>query len=95
MGGIGKRSNAAVMDVQTLNEFSESVEFNQILMTGSSSEEDQVLANPLPGKAGRWNKRRGRKPGPKRSDEEIAAIRAKRALKKERIIASGGEWPPN
>ena len=78
-----------------LNEFSESVEFNNILNTGSSSEEDQVLANPLPGKAGRWSKRRGRKPGPKRSDEEIAAIRAARALKKQTIRASGGEWPPN
>eukprot|EP00986_Skeletonema_menzelii_P001766 scaffold488_cov142-Skeletonema_menzelii.AAC.5 len=78
-----------------LNEFSESVEFNNILNTGSSSEEDQVLANPLPGKAGRWSKRRGRKPGPKRSDEEIAAIRAARALKKQTILASGGEWPPN
>ena len=78
-----------------LNEFSESEEFNKILMTGSSSEEDQVLANPMPGKAGQWSKRQGRKPGPKRSDEEIEAIRAARALKKERIIASGGEWPPN
>ena len=78
-----------------LNEFSESAEFNNILITGSSSEEDKVLANPLPGKAGRWSKRRGRKPGPKRSDEEIAAIRAARALKKQTILASGGQWPPN
>jgi len=80
---------------QKLNEFSNSVEFNKILLTGSSSEEDQVLANPLPGKAGQWSKRRGRKPGPKRSDEEIAQIRAARALKKKTILASGGEWPPN
>lgn len=79
---------------QKLNEFSNSDEFHKILMTGSSSEEDKVLANPLPGKAGKWSKRRGRKPGPKRTDEEIAKIRAERALKKQTILASGGKWPP-
>lgn len=80
---------------QKLKEFSNSDEFHKILLTGSTSKEDQVLANPLPGKAGKWSKRRGRKPGPKRTDEEIAKIRAERALKKQTILASGGEWPPN
>jgi len=80
-----------------LNEFAESEAFRDIVMTGAAAkeEEDRVLANQPPGQAGRWNKRRGRKPGPKRSEEEIARIRAERAKKKERILASGGVWPPN
>jgi len=66
------------------------------LTTGSpDAREDQVLTNLPKGKAGRWEKRRGRKPGPKRTDEEIAQIRAERAAKKERILAEGGVWPPN
>lgn len=78
-----------------LNNFAESDAFKQIVSAGGSSEQDEVLANPMPGRAGKWNKRRGRKPGPKRSDEEIAKIRAERAMKKEKIIAMGGQWPPN
>lgn len=83
--------------VQRLQCFAESAEFKQIVLTGSASaeEEDKVLANKPPGKAGKWNKRQVRKPGPKRTDEEIAAIRAERAKKKEMILASGGQWPPN
>ena len=83
--------------VQRLQGFAESAEFKQIVLTGSASaeEEDKVLANKPPGKAGKWNKRQVRKPGPKRTDEEIAAIRAERAKKKEMILASGGQWPPN
>mmetsp|Transcript_25247 Transcript_25247/g.54370 ORF Transcript_25247/g.54370 Transcript_25247/m.54370 type:complete len:468 (+) Transcript_25247:2-1405(+) len=74
-----------------LNEFAESHEFEEIIRTGgASSEEDKVLANlPL-----RKGKRRGRRPGPKRTEEEIAQIRAKRAMKKETILADGGVWPP-
>lgn len=79
-----------------LNEFAESHEFKEILRTGNNaSGEDEVLTNLPKGKAGRWEKRRGRKPGPKRTDEEIAQIRAKRATKKKRILAEGGVWPPN
>lgn len=80
-----------------LSEFAESAEFKKIAVTCSSSspEEDKVLANSLPGKAGRWDKRRGRKPGPKRTEEEIATIRAARAHKKQMILASGGKWPPS
>mmetsp|Transcript_82244 Transcript_82244/g.166650 ORF Transcript_82244/g.166650 Transcript_82244/m.166650 type:complete len:397 (-) Transcript_82244:1468-2658(-) len=82
--------------VNKLNEFAESEEFKTILTTGSpDAREDQVLTNLPKGKAGRWEKRRGRKPGPKRTDEEIAQIRAERAAKKERILAEGGVWPPN
>mmetsp|Transcript_23220 Transcript_23220/g.64375 ORF Transcript_23220/g.64375 Transcript_23220/m.64375 type:complete len:475 (-) Transcript_23220:1945-3369(-) len=84
------------MAVQKLNEFAESQAFKDILRTGSgNSGEDKVLTNLPKGKAGKWGKRRGRKPGPKRTDEEIAQIRAERAAKKERILAEGGKWPPN
>ncbi|KAL7550308.1 hypothetical protein ACHAWF_013548 [Thalassiosira exigua] len=79
-----------------LSEYAESDEFEEVVLAGGSSDEDKVLANPLPG--GRDRKRggrRGRKPGPKRSDEEITRIRAERAEKKARILASGGQWPPN
>uniref|UniRef100_A0A7S4EHY8 tRNA-dihydrouridine(47) synthase [NAD(P)(+)] n=1 Tax=Pseudo-nitzschia australis TaxID=44445 RepID=A0A7S4EHY8_9STRA len=82
--------------VRKLKEFAESQGFKEILRTGSAnSEEDKVLTNLPKGKAGVWGKRRGRKPGPKRSEEEIAKIRADRAAKKERILAEGGVWPPN
>jgi len=82
--------------VKKLNEYSESHDFKEILRTGSAnSGEDEVLTNLPTGKAGRWEKRRGRKPGPKRTDEEIAQIRAGRAAKKERVLAEGGVWPPN
>ena len=75
--------------------YAESNEFATILQTGSGNpEEDKVLANLPKGKAGKWEKRRGRKPGPKRSEEEIAQIRAERAAKKARILAEGGVWPP-
>ena len=81
--------------VNKLAEFSESYEFKEIVRTGNIvSEEDKVLTNLPKGKAGRWEKRRGRKPGPKRTDEEIAEIRAERAAKKARILAEGGVWPP-
>ena len=78
-----------------LTEFAESHEFQEIVRTGNiSSGEDKVLTNLPKGKAGRWEKRRSRKPGPKRTDEEIAQIRAERAAKKARILAEGGKWPP-
>ncbi|VEU41976.1 unnamed protein product [Pseudo-nitzschia multistriata] len=81
--------------VQKLNIFAESQDFKRILTTGSVNEgEDKVLSNLPKGKAGKWGKRRGRKPGPKRTEEEIAQIRAERAAKKERILAEGGTWPP-
>ncbi len=86
---------------QKLETLAESHEFREILVNGSAdanTKQDQVLTN-LPtnakkGKAGRWEKRRGRKPGPKRTDEEIAKIRLERKMKKERILAEGGVWPP-
>ena len=82
-----------------LNDFAQSHKFKEIILHGTDTDdmkEDKVLANTPSGKAGgKWTKRRGRKPGPKRSEEEIAMIRAKRALKKEKILASGGIWPPN
>lgn len=82
--------------VQKLKDFAESADFKQIVLTGSvSAEEVKVLANKPPVKAGKWNKRQVRKPGPKRTDEEIAALRAARAKKKEMILADGGVWPPN
>lgn len=86
-------SNADAVD--KLNKVAESHEFKQILEKGNSSDrEDEVLTNLPKGKAGRWEKRRGRNPGPKRTDEEIAAIRAERAAKKAKILAEGGVWPP-
>jgi len=86
---------------QKLATLAESREFREILVNGSAdanTKQDQVLTN-LPtnakkGKAGRWEKRRGRKPGPKRTEEEIAKIRLERKMKKERILAEGGVWPP-
>jgi tRNA-dihydrouridine synthase 3 len=82
--------------VHKLNEFAESHEFNEIIRTGNTaSKEDTELTNLPKGKAGKWEKRRGRKPGPKRTDEEVAQIRAERAAKKERVLAEGGVWPPN
>jgi len=81
--------------VQKLTEFAESYEFQEIVRTGNvASEEDKVLTNLPKGKSGRWEKRRGRKPGPKRTEEEIAQIRAERSVKKARILAEGGKWPP-
>ena len=81
--------------VQKLNALAESHEFKEILLTGSANQgEDTVLTNLPKGKAGKWEKRRGRKPGPKRSEEEVAAIRAGRAAKKATILAEGGVWPP-
>ena len=84
--------------VNKLKKLSESHEFKKILENGSTSthegEEDQVLTNLPKGKAGKWEKRRGRKPGPKRSEEEISRIRAERAAKKAQILSEGGIWPP-
>ena len=81
--------------LKKLNEFSESTEFKTILKNGSAnSREDQVLTNIPKGEAGKWQKRRGRKPGPKRTEEEIAQIREERAEKKAKILAEGGVWPP-
>ena len=81
--------------VRKLGAFAEGHDFKEILSTGSvNSGEDKVLTNLPKGKAGKWEKRRGRNPGPKRSDEEIAQIRAERAAKKARILAEGGVWPP-
>lgn len=81
---------------EKLNEYGESHAFQDILRFGSANaEEDKVLTNLPKGKAGKWEKRRGRKPGPKRTDEEIAQIRAKRAAKKALILSEGGVWPPN
>jgi len=79
-----------------LNNIAEGSEFLQILVRGNDpSGEDEVLTNLPKGKAGKWEKRRGRNPGPKRTDEEIAAIRAKRAEKKAMILAEGEFWPPS
>lgn len=80
-----------------LESLAESALFKDILQNGNIKEEqDEELANlPSKGKAGKWEKRRRRNPGPKRTDEEIAKIRAERAAKKERILAAGGAWPPN
>lgn len=79
-----------------LNNIAEGSEFQQILVRGNDpSGEDEVLTNLPKGKAGKWEKRRGRNPGPKRTDEEIAAIRAKRAEKKAMILAEGEFWPPS
>jgi tRNA-dihydrouridine synthase 3 len=87
-------SNSAA--IQKLQTFAESPEFKQIVLTGGAiAEEDKVLANKPPGREGKWNKRQVRKPGPKRSEEEIAALREQRAKKKDMILAAGGEWPPN
>ena len=81
--------------VRKLTTLSESHEFKEIQRLGTAaSGEDKVLTNLPKGKAGKWEKRRGRKPGPKRTEEEITAIRAKRAAKKARILAEGGVWPP-
>jgi len=82
--------------VRKLTSVAEGHEFQQILVEGNNEEkeEDQVLTN-LPEAKGRWAKRRGRNPGPKRTEEEIAAIRAQRAAKKSNILAEGGVWPPN
>jgi tRNA-dihydrouridine synthase 3 len=78
-----------------LSNVAESIEFKHILEEGYLIDcEDQVLTNLPKGKAGKWEKRRGRKPGPKRSEEEIASIRAARAAKKAKILAEGGIWPP-
>jgi hypothetical protein len=89
-------SDSNAVAIRKLQTFAESPEFKQIILTGGTAvEEDEVLANKPPGREGKWNKRQVRKPGPKRTEEEIAAIRAQRAKKKEMIIAMGGEWPPN
>jgi len=81
--------------VHQLKLLAESDEFKDILINGSSSqEEDKVLTNLPKGKAGKWEKRRGRNPGPKRSEEEIAQIRAERAAKKAKYLAEGKAWPP-
>jgi tRNA-dihydrouridine synthase 3 len=81
---------------QKLNEFAESHAFQEILRTGSAnSGKDEVLTNLPKGKAGKWEKRRGRTPGPKRTEEEIAQVRAERAAKRERVLAEGGVWPPS
>jgi len=81
--------------VRKLAAIAESNEFKEILRNGSANlGEDKVLTNLPKGKAGKWEKRRGRNPGPKRSDEEIAQIRGERAAKKERILGEGGVWPP-
>ena len=83
--------------IEKMEQYAESAEFKQIVMTGGNiEEEDKVLANKPPGKSsGKWLKRQVRKPGPKRTEEEIQIIRAERAKKKQTILANGGEWPPN
>uniref|UniRef100_A0A7S0C769 tRNA-dihydrouridine(47) synthase [NAD(P)(+)] n=1 Tax=Proboscia inermis TaxID=420281 RepID=A0A7S0C769_9STRA len=83
--------------VHKLTAFAESHDFNEIVMNGSAvnSDEDEELTNlKAKGVPGIRGKRQGRKPGPKRSDEEIAQIRAQRAAKKAGILADGGIWPP-
>jgi len=88
-------SDSDQVALKKLTEFAESNEFKMILENGgANSREDQVLTNLPKGKAGKWEKRRGRKPGPVRTPDEIAQIRAERAAKKERILAEGGVWPP-
>jgi len=82
--------------IQKLIAIAEGHEFQQITRTGGSgSGEDKVLTNLVPNKKkGKWTKRRGRNPGPKRTEEEISRIRAQRAAKKAKILAEGGVWPP-
>ncbi len=84
--------------VQKLKVLAESDEFKHILFNGGSSpKEDKVLTNmPIVGKkaTGNWQKRRGRNPAPKRSEEEISQIRAERAAKKANYLAEGKPWPP-
>ena len=89
-------SDSDIDAVNKLQKVAESNDFKDILAQGHSltGREDTVLTNLPKGKAGKWEKRRGRKPGPKRSDEEIAEIRAQRAAKKAKILAEGGTWPP-
>lgn len=82
--------------VKKLQQLAESHKFKEILLNGGSKEkEDEVLTNLPKGKAGKWEKRRGRKPAPKRTEEEIAKIRAERAAKKKRILEEGGVLPYN
>jgi len=82
--------------INRLNIIAEGHEFQKILLLGNDiSAEDVVLTNLPKGKAGKWEKRRGRNPGPKRTEDEITAIRANRAEKKAKILAEGGVWPPS
>lgn len=88
-------SDSDAAAIQKLEQFAVSDEFTRIVLAGNITiEEDVVLANAVPGKTKRM-KRQVRKPGPKRTEEEITSIRAKRAKKKEMILARGGVWPPN
>ena len=88
-------SNSNTDAIKRLSRLAESHEIGHIIAQGVATEkEDQVLTNLPKGKAGKWEKRRGRNPGPKRTEEEIAQIREKRAAKKAKILAEGGVWPP-
>lgn len=82
--------------ISRLNRLAKSTEIQEIIASGiaAKEKEDQVLTNLPKGKPGKWEKRRGRNPGPIRSEEEIALIRKQRAEKKARILAEGGVWPP-
>jgi len=95
IAGLLWDSDSNANAVKKLNELAESSEFREILSNGGVNKgEDTVLTNLPKGRAGKWEKRRDRKPGPKRNDEEIRKIRADRAAKKATILEEGGVWPP-
>uniref|UniRef100_A0A7S2XSJ4 Uncharacterized protein n=1 Tax=Attheya septentrionalis TaxID=420275 RepID=A0A7S2XSJ4_9STRA len=73
--------------VTKLNTLAESHQFRDIQTNASGKDTDDAeetteLANIPKNSKGRWNQRRGRNPKPKRSPEEIVAVRAERAAKK-------------
>mmetsp|Transcript_18554 Transcript_18554/g.27163 ORF Transcript_18554/g.27163 Transcript_18554/m.27163 type:complete len:474 (+) Transcript_18554:38-1459(+) len=86
-------SNAGA--VSKLHALAESKQFQDILANPNDEDEESgatELANiPKRGAPGKWNKRRGRNPKPKRTPEEIVAVRAERAAKKAALALQQSE----
>jgi hypothetical protein len=85
-------SNSDQDAVQKLVAFAESHDFEEIKNTEEEvdAEETKELSN-IRREGGGWRKRRQREHKPKRTPEEIVAVRAERAAKKARLALENAE----